>query len=59
MAGKNRRSASMMWPGGVFPYKNITPFYTESWNPQVSWYHRVDIVSFSLFTNFRKVNVCE
>lgn len=44
MAGSNRYSGSMMWPGGQFLYqrKNIT--YYQEFNPGMGWHKRIDMV---------------
>lgn len=31
-----------MWPGGRYPYKNITPTYVKPWEITYDWFKRVD-----------------
>lgn len=44
MAGEDRISGSMMWPGADQQYKGKTPFYVEKWNETVAYFDRVDEV---------------
>ncbi|XP_057671675.1 bis(5'-adenosyl)-triphosphatase enpp4-like [Diorhabda carinulata] len=55
--GNGRYSASMMWPGAIFPYqgKNIT--YREKFNPKLDWFQRVDKVISWLLDPLKPANL--
>ncbi|XP_050501179.1 bis(5'-adenosyl)-triphosphatase enpp4-like isoform X2 [Diabrotica virgifera virgifera] len=42
--GNDRYSASMMWPGAIFPYqgKNIT--HIQGFDPNMDWFQRADMI---------------
>ncbi|CAK9820842.1 Ectonucleotide pyrophosphatase/phosphodiesterase family member 5 [Anthophora plagiata] len=40
--GAQRRSGTMMWPGGIFEYQGTSPTFAQSFNETVSWEDRID-----------------
>ncbi|XP_053979670.1 bis(5'-adenosyl)-triphosphatase enpp4-like isoform X1 [Hylaeus volcanicus] len=40
--GGQRRSGSMMWPGGVFEYQGVSATFSQNFNSTVPWEERID-----------------
>ncbi|XP_076174778.1 ectonucleotide pyrophosphatase/phosphodiesterase family member 5 isoform X2 [Ptiloglossa arizonensis] len=40
--GAQRRSGSMMWPGGIYEYQGISPTFSQNFNGTVPWEERID-----------------
>lgn len=57
MAGDNRVSGSMMWPGADQTYKGISAFYIERWNRHVPYNKRVDKVTYNYFKKWLHFNL--
>ncbi|XP_048261105.1 bis(5'-adenosyl)-triphosphatase enpp4 isoform X1 [Bombus terrestris] len=41
-AGAQRRSGTMMWPGGIYEYQGISPTFAQNFNETVPWEERID-----------------
>ncbi|XP_060820858.1 ectonucleotide pyrophosphatase/phosphodiesterase family member 5-like [Bombus pascuorum] len=41
-AARQRRSGTMMWPGGIYEYQGIAPTFAQNFNETVPWEERID-----------------
>ncbi|XP_078036334.1 bis(5'-adenosyl)-triphosphatase enpp4 isoform X1 [Augochlora pura] len=49
-AGAQRRSGTMMWPGGIYEYQGILPTFAHNFNESTPWEERIDTL-LSWFTH--------
>ncbi|XP_031845101.1 bis(5'-adenosyl)-triphosphatase enpp4 isoform X2 [Nomia melanderi] len=40
--GAQRRSGTMMWPGGIYEYQGTSPTFAQNFNDTIPWEERID-----------------